>query len=78
MFTSLQHGRGLRRRLTLPLLAAAAALTGILPAGAQDAGPLIDALVRKGVLTDKEGEEIRAELSQEYEKSSPAKTKLSN
>jgi polyhydroxyalkanoate synthesis regulator phasin len=35
-------------------------------AQAQDSGPLIDALVRKGILTDQEGEELRAELIRDF------------
>lgn len=61
-------------------LAAAMALAGsmAIPAGAQDASALIDALVRKGVLTDKEGEEIRSEMKQDVEKTSAGKIKLSD
>ncbi|MET0262296.1 MAG: putative porin [Rariglobus sp.] len=33
---------------------------------AQDSGALIDALVRKGVLTDQEAEDVRADLSRDY------------
>jgi hypothetical protein len=33
---------------------------------AQDSGALIDALVKKGVLTDQEGEEIRADLAKDF------------
>lgn len=46
------------------------ALVGVLGFGAsaqaQHEGPLVDALVKKGVLTSQEGEEIRADLTKEY------------
>lgn len=55
------------------------AVSSFSSARAQDTSPLIDALVRKGVLTSQEGEEVRAELSKEASKqSSAAKLKLSN
>lgn len=45
---------------------AAAALSLATPfAAASDSGPLVDALVKKGVLTSQEGESIRAELAAE-------------
>ncbi len=42
-------------------------------AQAQDSGPLIDALVRKGILTDQEGEELRTELVRDFGYTSPGK-----
>ncbi|MHA3772813.1 putative porin [Verrucomicrobiota bacterium sgz303538] len=48
-------------------------------AQAQDAGPLVDALVRKGVLTDKEAEEVRAELKKDFAtQTSAGKLKLTD
>lgn len=45
---------------------AAAALNLAVPfASASDSGPLVDALVKKGVLSSQEGEDIRAELASE-------------
>lgn len=38
---------------------------GLVPAGAQESGALIDALIRKGILTNQEAEDIRAELVRE-------------
>lgn len=35
-------------------------------ASAQDSGPLLDALVRKGILTDQEAEELRVDLNRDY------------
>jgi hypothetical protein len=40
---------------------------------AQDSRSLVDALVKKGVLTDQEGEEIRADLVKEYNSTSAGK-----
>ncbi len=45
-------------------------------ARAQDSGPLIDALVRKGILTDQEGEELRADLLRDFGSTSPGKLDL--
>lgn len=43
---------------------------------AQDSGPLIDLLVKKGVVSDQEAEELRAELSQEFANTSAGKLSL--
>ena len=42
-----------------------AVVSSTLPVLAQDSGALIDALIRKGILTNQEGEDIRAELVKE-------------
>lgn len=47
-------------------------------AQAQDSGPLIDALIRKGVLTDQEGEELRAELLRDFGTTSAGKLEVSS
>ncbi len=47
-------------------------------AHAQDSGPLIDALVKKGVLNDQEAEEIRADLIKDFGTSSAGKINLSS
>jgi len=47
-------------------------------AHAQDSGPLIDALVKKGVLTDQEAEEVRADLLKDFNTSSAGKLNLSS
>ncbi len=57
---------------TYKYLAAFAALLGATAAFAQDSGPLIDLLVRKGVLGDQEAEELRAELLRDFAANSPA------
>ncbi len=59
---------------TLTTLAASATL----PAHAQENNALVDALVRKGVLTDKEAEDIRADMAKEDESSSADKIKLNS
>jgi hypothetical protein len=43
---------------------------------AQDSGALIDALVRKGILTDQEAEEIRADLTKEFANTSAGKIQI--
>ncbi len=54
------------------------ALIGVLFLGAvthlaaQDSGPLLDLLVRKGLVSDQEAEELRAELLKEFAANSPA------
>ena len=48
------------------LLALAGALLCAGAAYAQDSGPLIDILVRKGLLNDQEAEELRAELVKDF------------
>ena len=63
----------------LPMLVIAALLTSInMTAHAQSNGDqaLLDALVRKGVLTDKEAEEISAETAKEAVTTSPAKIQI--
>jgi hypothetical protein len=52
-----------------------AVLAALLCAGsalAQDSGPLIDLLIKKGVLNDQEAEELRAELVKDFAANSPA------
>src|SRR5678815_3251168 len=59
--------------------ATVAALIAIAPVSrAQEAAALVDALVRKGVLTDKEAEEIRADMSRQHSGDAASKIKLSN
>jgi hypothetical protein len=53
------------------------ALAGILSLGAsslfaQDSGPLIDLLVKKGIVTDQEGEQLRADLIKDFAANSSA------
>ncbi len=58
-----------------PIARIMATLAALFVAGAafaQDSGPLIELLVRKGVLNDQEAEELRAELLKEFAANSPA------
>jgi polyhydroxyalkanoate synthesis regulator phasin len=45
---------------------------------AQDSGPLIDTLVKKGILTDQEGEDLRVELLKDFGTSSAGKMEISS
>jgi hypothetical protein len=60
------------------LFAGTALLTSTNPASAQDAGALVDALVRKGVLSNQEAEDVKADLSRDLSQTSAGKIKLSN
>ncbi|MDR2462273.1 MAG: putative porin [Verrucomicrobiales bacterium] len=53
------------KRLGAAALGAALTVTSVFAEGA-DGGALIDALIKKGVLTSQEGEEIRAEMLNDY------------
>ncbi|MBA3850631.1 MAG: hypothetical protein C0502_11665, partial [Opitutus sp.] len=53
-------------QLKSKLLATAAVLLAAGAAGAQDSGPLIELLVRKGIINDQEAEELRAELTKDF------------
>lgn len=44
----------------------AASLVAFAPMSAQDSGPLLDALVRKGILTNQEAEDLRADLVRDF------------
>ena len=52
-------------------------LLGSAAARAQDSGPLLDLLVKKGLINDQEAEEVRAELTKENAATSAGKLKLS-
>jgi Putative porin len=64
------------RKFTFVAVAASMALGGI-SARAQDAGALLDLLVRKHLITDQEAEEVRADLTKEAATTSAGKLKLS-
>ena len=64
------------KKLTFATVAFCFAFTGIV-ARAQDAGALLDLLVRKKVISDQEAEEVRAELAKEVASTSAGKWKLS-
>ncbi|MDQ6622599.1 MAG: putative porin [Verrucomicrobiota bacterium] len=57
--------------------AAASLLLGPTIARAQDAGALLDLLVRKKLITDQEAEEVRGELTKDYSQQPAGKLKLS-
>ena len=60
------------------LLALAAALLCAGTAFAQDSGPLIDILVKKGLINDQEAEDLRAELVKDFATTSAGKLNLSS
>ena len=64
------------KKLTLAAIAVCFALGGT-AARAQDAGALLDLLVKKKLITDQEAEEVRGELVKEYADTSAGKWKLS-
>src|SRR5262249_25128635 len=64
------------KKLTLAAAALCVALGGTV-ARAQDAGALLDLLVKKRLITDQEAEEVRGELVKEYSETSAGKWKLS-
>src|SRR6266550_9020769 len=59
------------------ILAATSFIFSGIVARAQDAGALLDLLVRKKIITDQEAEEVRAELTKETATTSAGKWKLS-
>src|SRR5881394_1353241 len=59
------------------ILAASSFIFGGIAAKAQDAGALLDLLVRKKIITDQEAEEVRTELTKQYAETSAGKWKLS-
>lgn len=60
------------------LISMAASLSaGVITSRAQDAGALLDLLVKKRIITDQEAEEVRGELTREAATTSAGKLKLS-
>jgi hypothetical protein len=68
----------LKNTIASLLLAGAAWLTPQPQAAAQDSGALIDALTRKGILTNQEAEDIRTDIQRDLSQTSAGKIKLSN
>ena len=66
--------KNLFKSLTLAFGVAALSVSAM----AQDSGPLLDALVKKGVLSDKEAEDIRVNLVKEYNTTSAGKLQISS
>jgi hypothetical protein len=67
----------LRNYSVLFTIAASLVLSGF-PAHAQDAGALLDLLVKKRIITDQEAEEVRGELTREVSTTAAGKLKLSD
>jgi hypothetical protein len=65
----------LRNRFVL--IAAAALVLGSITSRAQDAGALLDLLVKKKLITDQEAEEVRGELTRDAAQTAAGKWKLS-
>jgi len=59
------------------VFAGLAALVCATAALAQDSGPLIDLLVKKGIINDQEGEDLRAELAKDFATAPAGKLNLS-
>jgi hypothetical protein len=66
----------LRKNFVLVALAASL-IAGAITARAQDAGALLDLLVKKRIITDQEAEEVRGELQKDAAATSAGKLKLS-
>ena len=67
----------LARKFILTVIAASFLLRPMSILHAQDAGALLDLLVRKKIITDQDAEEVRAELTKEAAATSGGKLKLS-
>ncbi|MDB6152704.1 MAG: hypothetical protein JWL90_1157 [Chthoniobacteraceae bacterium] len=63
---------------SLKLAAALALVSSAITAQAQDAGALVDRLVKKGVLTAQEGEEVRADMTRDFAATPAGKINISN
>ena len=66
----------LRKNFVL-ITMAASLIAGAITARAQDAGALLDLLVKKRLITDQEAEEVRGELTKDAAATSAGKLKLS-
>jgi hypothetical protein len=66
----------LRKNFVL-ITMAASLIAGAITARAQDAGALLDLLVKKRLITDQEAEEVRSELTKDASTTSAGKLKLS-
>src|ERR1043165_6976515 len=66
----------LRNYFVLIVVTASLTLGGMI-ARAQDAGALLDLLVKKKIITDQEAEEVRGELTREASTTSAGKLKMS-
>src|SRR3954469_173992 len=64
-------------RNCLVIVTVAGLMLGSITARAQDAGALLDLLVKKKIITDQEAEEVRGELTREAAQTSAGKWKIS-
>ena len=62
-----------RKALAIAMLGLVCATAAL----AQDSGPLIDLLVKKGIINDQEGEDLRAELAKDFAASPAGKLNIS-
>ena len=67
-----------QRHIAPIIVAGSIAVIGANAAKAQDASALVDKLVKKGILTDKEGTEVRADMRKEFAQTPAGKLKLSD
>ncbi|HMG04081.1 MAG TPA: hypothetical protein VK581_01390, partial [Chthoniobacterales bacterium] len=65
------------RKYFLLITMAASLVIGSITARAQDAGALLDLLVKKRLITDQEAEEVRGELTKDAASTAAGKLKLS-
>jgi hypothetical protein len=65
------------RKYFVLITMAASLIAGPIAARAQDAGALLDLLVKKRIITDQEAEEVRGELVKDVASTSAGKLKLS-
>ena len=65
------------RKYFVLITMAANLIAGAITAPAQEAGALLDLLVKKRIITDQEAEEVRGELNKEFSQSPAGKMKLS-
>src|SRR5476651_194089 len=71
--------RNRMKSVTKRMIALAGMLAiGLVAARAQSDGALLDALVKKGVLSDQEAEDIRADETKDYSRTSASKLSISD
>src|SRR6267142_750572 len=72
-----KQGEQMLRKNFVLITMAASLVAGAITARAQDAGALLDLLVKKRIITDQEAEEVRGELTREAATSAAGKWKIS-
>ncbi len=68
----------LQRHVASIIVAGSLAVIGANTANAQDASALVEKLIKKGILTEKEGTEVRTDMQKEFSQTSAGKLKLSD